>query len=53
VARGEGGEKRFTVRSRIEAIPGRLEQIWAESAATQQDPACVADAMAQKLIGRG
>jgi leucine dehydrogenase len=41
------------VRSRIEAIPGRLEQIWAESAATGRDPAAVADAMAQKLIGRG
>nr|WP_294850189.1 Glu/Leu/Phe/Val dehydrogenase dimerization domain-containing protein [uncultured Sphingomonas sp.] len=40
------------VRQRIEAIPGRLEQIWAESAATGQDPAAVADAMAQKLIGR-
>jgi leucine dehydrogenase len=41
------------VRSRIEAIPGRLERIWAESAATGRDPAAVADAMAQKLIGRG
>jgi leucine dehydrogenase len=41
------------VRSRIEAIPGRLEQIWAESATTGRDPAAVADAMAQKLIGRG
>jgi len=40
------------VRSRIEAIPGRLEQIWAESAATGSNPAAVADAMAQKLIGR-
>ena len=40
------------VRSRIEAIPGRLEQIWAESVATGRDPASVADAMAQKLIGR-
>ena len=39
------------VRERIEAIPGRLEQIWAESAATGRDPAAVADAMAQKLIG--
>jgi leucine dehydrogenase len=47
---GDGGPE--LVRSRIEAIPGRLEQIWAESAATEQDPACVADAMAQKLIGR-
>lgn len=40
------------VRQRIDGIPGRLEQIWAESAATGQDPASVADAMAQKLIGR-
>ena len=40
------------VRQRIEAIPGRLEQIWAESAASARDPAAVADAMAQKLIGR-
>ena len=47
---GDGGPD--LVRSRVEAIPGRLEQIWAESAATQQDPASVADAMAQKLIGR-
>ena len=41
------------VRRRIEAIPGRLDTIWAESAATDRDPAAVADAMAQKLIGRG
>ena len=41
------------VRERIEAIPGRLEQIWAESAGTGSNPAAVADAMAQKLIGRG
>ncbi|MEO7635697.1 MAG: Glu/Leu/Phe/Val dehydrogenase dimerization domain-containing protein [Sphingomicrobium sp.] len=41
------------VRRRIEAIPDRLETIWAESAATGRDPAAVADAMAQKLIGRG
>ena len=41
------------VRERIEAIPGRLEQIWAESAATGRNPAAVADAMAQRLIGRG
>ena len=40
------------VRQRIEAIPGRLEAIWAESAATGTNPAAVADAMAQKLIGR-
>ena len=41
------------VRQRIEAIPGRLETIWADSAASGRDPAAVADAMAQKLIGRG
>ena len=41
------------VRRRIDAIPGRLETIWAESVATGRDPAAVADAMAQKLIGRG
>ena len=40
------------VRQRIDAIPTRLEQIWATSAASGRDPAAVADAMAQKLIGR-
>jgi leucine dehydrogenase len=40
------------VRQRIEGIPVRLEQIWAESAESGQDPAAVADAMAQRLIGR-
>ena len=48
---GDGGPD--LVRSRIEAIPGRLEQIWADSAATGRNPAAVADVMAQKLIGRG
>jgi leucine dehydrogenase len=41
------------VRQRIEGIPGRLEQIWAESAESGRNPAAVADAMAQRLIGRG
>ena len=41
------------VRARIEQIPHRLEQIWAESAATGTNPAEVADAMARRLIGRG
>ena len=41
------------VRERIEGIPVRLEQIWTESAASGRDPASVADAMAQRLIGRG
>jgi leucine dehydrogenase len=40
------------VRQRIDGIPLRLEQIWAESAASGRDPAAVADAMAQRLIGR-
>jgi len=40
------------VRKRIEGIPVRLEEIWAESAETGRDPASVADAMAQRLIGR-
>jgi leucine dehydrogenase len=40
------------VRGRIEGIPMRLEQIWAESQSSGRDPAAVADAMAQRLIGR-
>ena len=48
---GDGGPD--LVRSRIEAIPGRLEQIWSESESSGRDPAAVADAMAQRLIGRG
>jgi len=40
------------VRQRIEAIPERLERIWTESAETGVNPAKVADAMAQRLIGR-
>ena len=40
------------VRERIEQIPVRLEEIWSESAATGRNPAEVADAMAQRLIGR-
>jgi leucine dehydrogenase len=41
------------VRRRIEGIPDRLDQVWSESAASGRDPAAVADAMAQRLIGRG
>ncbi len=40
------------VRRRIEGIPARLEQIWREGSETGRDPAAVADAMAQRLIGR-
>ncbi|MEO6582600.1 MAG: Glu/Leu/Phe/Val dehydrogenase dimerization domain-containing protein [Sphingomicrobium sp.] len=41
------------VRTRVEGIPTRLEHIWAESESSGADPAAVADAMAQRLIGRG
>ena len=47
---GHGDEAQ--VRARIEQIPGRLETIWDESEATGRNAADVADAMAQKLIGR-
>jgi leucine dehydrogenase len=40
------------VRQRIESIPGKLEAIWRESAETGRNAAEVADAMAQRLIGR-
>ncbi|MEA3012646.1 MAG: leucine dehydrogenase [Sphingomonadales bacterium] len=40
------------VRRRIEAIPGRLEEIWQESAGTGRNPARVAGDMARRLIGR-
>ena len=41
------------VRERIQGIPVRLEEIWTESKQSGRDPAAVADAMAQRLIGRG
>ena len=40
------------VDARIDAIPGRLEEIWAEAEASGRDPATVADEMARELIGR-
>jgi leucine dehydrogenase len=40
------------INRRIDAIPGRLAAIWAESDASGVTPADVADNMAQKLIGR-
>lgn len=43
---------RTMVRQRIEAIPGKLEAIWQESADSGRNAAEVADAMAQRLIGR-
>jgi leucine dehydrogenase len=40
------------INARIDAIPGRLDAVWDESAATGSTPAEVADQMARKLIGR-
>ena len=48
---GQGDEAE--VLSRISRIPVRLEEIWAESAATGTPASDVADAMAMRLIGRG
>jgi len=47
---GDGDQD--TVRQRVEAIPGRLEAIWQESADSGRNPAQVAGGMARKLIGR-
>jgi leucine dehydrogenase len=47
---GDGDEA--SVNAKIEQIPGRLETVWDESEATGRNPAAVADAMAQRLIGR-
>jgi leucine dehydrogenase len=48
-----GQGDRDEVDARIRQIPGRLESIWEESAATGETAAAVADRMAMKLIGRG
>ncbi|GMN12324.1 Leu/Phe/Val dehydrogenase [Altererythrobacter sp. MTPC7] len=40
------------VRKRLALIPGRLEEIWAESDSSGVSSDVVADRMAQKLIGR-
>ena len=40
-------------RKRIALLPERLSKIWQDSEATGSSPDRVADAMAQKLIGRG
>ena len=40
------------INRRIDAIPGRLSEIWQESDSGGKTPAEVADNMAQKLIGR-
>jgi leucine dehydrogenase len=48
-----GAGDRGEVDRRVAQIPGRLEQIWAESASTGDTAARVADRMAMELIGRG
>jgi leucine dehydrogenase len=48
-----GQGDRAEVEARLRQIPGRLETIWAESGATGETAARVADRMAMKLIGRG
>ncbi|MET0270914.1 MAG: Glu/Leu/Phe/Val dehydrogenase dimerization domain-containing protein, partial [Sphingomonas sp.] len=47
-----GAGDRVEVESRIGQIPGRLEQVWDESAATGDPAALVADRIAMRLIGR-
>jgi leucine dehydrogenase len=47
-----GQGDRAEVEARLQLIPGRLETIWAESAATGETEARVADRMAMALIGR-
>lgn len=46
------GADRAAVDAKIAGIPDRLNAVWDESAATGDNPAKVADRMAQKLIGR-
>ena len=48
-----GQGDRAEVEARLKLIPGRLEAIWAESNASGETAARVADRMAMKLIGRG
>ncbi|WP_156678946.1 Glu/Leu/Phe/Val family dehydrogenase [Sphingomonas profundi] len=48
-----GQGDRAEVEARIAQIPGRLDQIWDESAATGDPAALVADRIAMRLIGRG
>jgi leucine dehydrogenase len=47
-----GQGSREEVEARIAQIPQRLQRIWAESKASGVPASAVADAMAQKLIGR-
>ena len=48
-----GHGDRAEVEKRIAEIPGRLDQIWQESATSAEPSSIVADRLAQRLIGRG
>lgn len=48
-----GAGDRDAVDAKVAQIPERLNAVWDGSAASGENPAKVADAMAQKLIGRG
>jgi len=48
-----GNGDRAAVEAKVLQIPDRLNAVWDGSEASGQNPARVADAMAQKLIGRG
>ena len=48
-----GDGDRAAVDAKVLQIPDRLNAVWDGSEASGQNPARVADAMAQKLIGRG
>ena len=48
-----GGGDRAAVDAKIAGIPDRLNAVWDGSTASGENPARVADRMAQKLIGRG
>ena len=47
-----GNGDRAAVDAKIATIPEKLEAVWQESAKSGENPARVADRMAQKLIGR-
>ncbi|WP_219895603.1 Leu/Phe/Val dehydrogenase [Aquisediminimonas profunda] len=48
-----GNGDRAAVNAKVLQIPDRLNAVWDGSEASGQNPARVADAMAQRLIGRG
>ncbi|MFM9978221.1 MAG: Leu/Phe/Val dehydrogenase [Sphingomonadaceae bacterium] len=52
VLRHLDGSDDTAIIARVAEIPGRLEAIWDDSAATGEAPARVADRMARALIGR-